>query len=42
MQSMLEGYPYPVSTQLYPNYGLAAHPTVPLEIQEAVVEALFA
>ena len=35
-------YPWDTSTRLYPEYSLAADPeTVPLEIREAIVEALF-
>ncbi|DBA92675.1 TPA: hypothetical protein ACH3X1_002887 [Trebouxia sp. C0004] len=37
------GFPWTTSTRLYPEYGLSANPrNVPLDIQEAIVEALYA
>ena len=43
MQMTFPGFPWTTSTRLYPEYGLSANPkNVPLDVQEAIVEALYA
>ncbi len=43
MQMTFPGFPWTTSTRLYPEYGLSANPkNVPLNVQEAIVEALYA
>ena len=42
LQMHFASYPWDTSTRLYPEYSLAADPeSVPLEVREAIVEALF-